>query len=539
MKVITVAVSVPPKPLGLAGDTTPTGGWAGLIELHTEGLVTSDFSSRRPIGRLAARVPSLEDGSVTLLPDGSMRVAFPLRSDVFWHDGAPVTAQDLAFSAQIGGTGGMPTAVNATTRLWDHAEAPDDATFVVYYRAPYYLAAELGPHAFWPLPRHLLEEPFRRYQQSGDVTELANVSYWTSDYVHLGAFRLTSLDPGEGATFAAFDRYFLGRPRVDEVRVRVLADSNTLFATLMAGEIDVIPNAVIRGELGPQLQQQWEASGRGRVIVRDGPPQILEPQFSPALQTEPANLDPEVRKALYYALDREALADGVNGGNPQLAAWTYVSIGDPFYTATRDTFREFAYDPRRAVELLRTRGWAADATGALRNAADGRPFHTSIRGTAGFEQPTYAYAGYWQQLGIDVEPFITPAALARDRERRVQFGGWQGTGTIVLERLSDRAATPENRWVGNENGFEDPTATHLVTTLRESVTPGDQSAALAGLQTYLVRELPVLPLYFYASYLAVRKGVRALDDAAAGVSVGGEVARFGTYFRNAYLWDLE
>jgi ABC-type transport system substrate-binding protein len=433
----------------------------------------------------------------------------------------------------------MPTSVNPTVRFWDSTEAPDDATFVVTYKAPYYLAAELGPHAFWPLPRHLLEEPFNRYRTSGDLNELLNHPYWTSDYVHLGAFRLARLDPGEGATFVAFDHYFLGRPKVDEVRVRVLADANALFANLMAGEIDAVPNAVIRGELGLQLQQQWEASGRGRVIVRDGPPQVLEPQFAPSLQAEPANLDPVVRKALYHALDREALSDGVNGGNPQLAAWTFVSMGDPFFEATRDTFREFAYDPRRSTELLRSRGWTADGTGGLRNVADGRPFRTSIRGTAGFEQPTYAYAAYWQQVGLDVEPFITPPALARDREHRAQFTGWQGTGTIILERLSDQAATPQNLWVGNDNGYEDPVAGRLVTSLRESVAPGDQRAAISALQAYLIREVPVLPIYFYASYLAVRKGVRALDDAPAGVSVGGEVAKYGTYFRNAYLWDLD
>jgi peptide/nickel transport system substrate-binding protein len=530
---------VPPKPFGLVGDITPNGGWAGLIELHTEGLVTSDFSSRRPIGRLAERVPTVEDGTIMILPDGRMRVVFSLRSGVTWHDGAPFTAQDLVFSSQIGGVGGMPTSVNPTTRLWDSTEAPDDATFVVHYKAPYYLAAELGPHAFWPLPRHLLEEPFHRYRTSGDVTELANLSYWTSDYVNLGAFRLARIDPGEGAAFVAFDRYFLGRPKVDEIRVRVLPDANTLFANLMAGEIDAVPNAVIRGELGLQLQQQWEASGRGRVIVRDAVPQVLEPQFAPSLQAEPANLDPVIRKGLYHAFDREALSDGVNGGNPQLAAWTFVSMGDPLYEATRDTFRDFPYDPRRAGELLRSRGWTADSVGALRNTTDGRPFRTSIRGTAGFEQPTYAYAGYWQQLGIEVETSITPPALARDREHRAQFTGWQGTGAVVLERLSDQAATAQNRWVGNENGFEDRGAARLVNTLRASITPGEQRAAISALQAYLVRELPVLPLYFYASYLAVRKGVNALDDAAAGVAVGGEVAKYGTYFRNAYLWDLE
>jgi len=96
---LTLAVrgSVPTMaPLGTA--TTTTGGWGGAVEIHSAPLITADYDSRAPIGRLADRVPSLADGTVSLLADGRMRVAYPLRKRVTWHDGAPFTAADLVLS---------------------------------------------------------------------------------------------------------------------------------------------------------------------------------------------------------------------------------------------------------------------------------------------------------------------------------------------------------------------------------------------------------------------------------------------------------
>jgi len=40
-------------------------------------------------------------------------------------------------------------------------------------------------------------------------------------------------------------------------------------------------------------------------------------------------------------------------------------------------------------------------------------------------------------------------------------------------------------------------------------------------------------------HLIPRGAEVGLDDTAGGVSVGGEAAKYGTYFRNAYLWDVE
>src|SRR5579871_2504476 len=133
-KALTVGIVGTVPAFSIAAPATSTGGWASLAEIHSEGLVSTDVDSPRLVPRLATRVPTLDDGSITLLADGRMRVAFDLRRDVTWQDGVAFTAQDLAFSYVLGGPNGIPTTINDATKFMDSVEAPADNTFVVYYK---------------------------------------------------------------------------------------------------------------------------------------------------------------------------------------------------------------------------------------------------------------------------------------------------------------------------------------------------------------------------------------------------------------------
>src|SRR5581483_3620982 len=144
----------------------------------------------------------------------------------------------------------------------------DDSTFVVTYKSAYYLCGLLGVREFWALPQHLLGEPYARYQASGNPDEVTNLPYWTSQFVHLGPFRLTSFDPNEGTTYEAYDGYFLGRPKVDEVRIKTFPDAQTLYASILAGAVDIFADTALSTDVGFQLKDQWDASGGGTVFPR-------------------------------------------------------------------------------------------------------------------------------------------------------------------------------------------------------------------------------------------------------------------------------
>jgi peptide/nickel transport system substrate-binding protein len=505
--------------------------------MHSEGLVTADVSSRRLVARLAEQVPSLDDGTITLLPDGRMRVRFALRKGVTWHDGAPFTAQDLTFTYALGGPGSVRPFDNRAITYIVSVEAPDDHTFIVEYKEPYYLGAALGlSGSFWPMPRHLLEGPYERYLASGNAEEVMNQPYWTSEYVHLGPFRLTRFDPGEGLTFQAYPGYFLGRPNIDTIRVRIFGDQNTLFSSLLAESVDLTVDGALRApDLGIQLKQRWESTQGGTVHLSPSSLSMLAPQMRPAVQMEPTLFDPRVRRALFQAMDRETLSEAVNGYR-ELVAWSILLPSDVLYEATKDTLRRYPHDLEAARVGLREAGWTPAADGQLRHSSDGRLFRTAIWMSAGREREGAAYADFWRRIGVDVTEHIVPAARARDNEYRSSFPGWEGTGADIRDTLVEPPAGPENRWTGTRSGYDDARATGLVHALRASIDPRGQLAAMAALNEYLLAEMLLVPLYYSGQHLVARRGVKALDDVAGGE--GGN-PRYGTYTRNARSWDLE
>ena len=257
MKTIVLAVSNAVLVLPTPGSNTTAGGWQSVNELYAQGLVTSDVDVHRPVPRLASSVPSLENGSIEILSDGRMKTTYPLRRDVTWHDGTPFTARDLIFTFELVKDPNVPQlSLEASTQM-SAVEAPDDYTFVIYWRAPYSMGDSVGLRAFWPLPRHLLEHPYRTLDPLGFV----NQPFWTTEYVHTGPFRLAEFRAGVDLEFTAYDAYFLGRPKVDRVIVRVFNDEVALYSAALAGSVDVMMDNSLSAELGLELKDTWDRSG--------------------------------------------------------------------------------------------------------------------------------------------------------------------------------------------------------------------------------------------------------------------------------------
>src|SRR5712692_8321203 len=68
-KTLTVGVSGGVQAMGVMSAPTTSGGWTSATDVHSSGLTTTDFNTRAPIGRLAERVPSLDEGTMSLGQD--------------------------------------------------------------------------------------------------------------------------------------------------------------------------------------------------------------------------------------------------------------------------------------------------------------------------------------------------------------------------------------------------------------------------------------------------------------------------------------
>lgn len=534
-KALTLAITTTVKTLGAMSEGTPTGGWGSIEEIYSEALI-STAKTFTLIGRLAERLPSVEDGTVSILPDGQMRVVFNLRKGVTWHDGAPFTAHDLAFSyrplAEYGVSG------NDASRTMTSVVAPDDHTAVFTYQAPHYLGSVLVVRRFLPLPRHILEPAYREAASSGVPDQFVNHPYWTSEYVHLGPFRLTAFDPGTSMRFEAYDGYFQGRPKIDVITVRSFSNPQVAFAELLAGTVQMFMDGTLSEELGQQLIERWRDGG-GEVSIRAGGLRTIYPQHRPEYQAEPANLDPRVRGALYRALDRDGLAAA--RASTSIGAWSLLSPQHLHHEAVKDGFRVYSYDPQRARADLAALGWTPGPDGILRSNVDGRRFHTHLSVTTGDNFWELAvYSDYWRRIGLDVEELPIPGPLQRDGQHRATYPGYEASsgaqGDNILNRLQGAPAAPENRWGGNRCACTTPESEGLLNRYFTSLSSREQSAAYKAISDYVVRTLNIMPVYFSTDFLGRARGVVAFDDVDGSLS---SPSQSGTFSRNAYLWDVE
>src|SRR5947207_12110238 len=135
-------------------------------------LMAAGFSAEDEKGvrhpQLAEAVPTVENGLWKVFPDGRMETTFRLRENLRWHDGEPLTMDDILFTTTVLLDKDLPEAARLRDSAFDLIEGVsgvDARTVVVRWKSPYVNAdAMFSTRGFVfavPQPRHLLEAAYR------------------------------------------------------------------------------------------------------------------------------------------------------------------------------------------------------------------------------------------------------------------------------------------------------------------------------------------------------------------------------------------
>jgi peptide/nickel transport system substrate-binding protein len=534
-KTIIAAIAAPFPPFGPLGRTGTYAGVIQYIEAHTHGLVTSDAQGR-PIPQLSKELPSLDNGTARILDDGRMTTRWALREDVTWHDGVPFTADDVVFGFKVYTDNQLPAMDRSAVLQMESAEALDPYTVLITWKRPSFLGASLGPKLLWPLPAHILAASY----EQGDREQFQNLPYWSTEYVHTGPFRLARSEPGVEIVLEAYDRYFLGRPKIDTLIIRPILDTNALYAAVLAGEVDLTMGP-IEGDLAYALQDQWAASGAGTMVTTIGNSTVLSFQLAPELANPRDLLDPRIRRALHMAMDRAGITQLATGGRPapELEARSIVPPTDPLHSYVKDLYADRAGNPTRAMQLFAEAGWTRGADRLLAN-AEGRRLGLEVR--AHREVLGAALASGWRQAGVDTTMMVPSQAQSLDLEWAQAFpgiqSGAQAVGDQVLNVLyGPTQATARNNFGGNNRGhYDNPRMNDLIDRFRASLRETDRGTLMRQIAEQVADDQPIIQTNFNPIFGTVKKGVRALDDFSGGYISGGQ---FGAYSRTAYLWDRD
>src|SRR5436309_14139887 len=213
-------------------DLNPGGGTvpgAGQFKVLSSSGLTAIDENQAIQAQLGEAVPTIENGQWKVFPDGRMEVTFRIRDGARWHDSQPLTTEDLLFSVEAGRDPDVAVFNDPAYELIDSVEALDARTVVARWKRPYISADRMfgiGTGTFaQPMPRHILEPPYRQNKAT-----LTDSPYWNLEFVGSGAFKLHEWVAGSHVLLDAFPDYVLGRPKIDQIEVKMIPDPSTLLA---------------------------------------------------------------------------------------------------------------------------------------------------------------------------------------------------------------------------------------------------------------------------------------------------------------------
>jgi peptide/nickel transport system substrate-binding protein len=287
----------------------------------------------------------------------SLTLVFDLDPRARWHDGAPVTSRDVTFTYARARDATIAPRLAEVTRRLAGVEAEGDYRVVFRFKEVY--AEQLYDATFHVaiLPAHLLAA-----LPPGDKGWLSFVAHPIGN----GPYRWVRREEGQFIELAANHDFFLGRPGIERVIVRVAMNSDARINLLLAGEADAMdnipppPTNVARVEHARHLRLVPVPSRNVGYLLFN--------QRDPAHRDRPHAIlgDLDVRRALTLALDRDLLVRAV------LGQYGYVPFGpvSSQLWIRHGAPRHARQDQSKARRLLAGRGWVdRDGDGIRENRA--------------------------------------------------------------------------------------------------------------------------------------------------------------------------
>jgi len=462
---------------------------------------------------VAAKLPSIDDGTWRILPDGGSETTWSLNPKATWHDGTAISPADVVFSWQVAIAPDVPYKARSAAAQIDDIEPIDAQTFVIRWKEVFQGAGHLSERDLFLLPRHILELTFQ-----GDRTAFINSPYWSSGFVGTGPYRITDWVPGSHAQLEVYDGFYGQRPSIKSIVFRSIPDVTAGVANIRAGEVDVWLGSSFGLEHARNLKDDWEATGGGKVITY--PRLVFELRFRP---DDPKVSDVRTRKALFHAIDREAIVRDLYSGLLGIAH-TFVAPGGSGFEQIESGLIKYPYDLTRMQSLLSELGWSKGPEGQLRNDR-GEPFAFQFSTTSNNrerEELQAVIADMWKAAGFEVTFDNVPLAVQSDPNYVFSTLDLSGISTDFeanMLRFDGRnrksAANPRG---ANVWGYSNSDVDRLIDQWNRTLDRPQQIQIEATVLRTLSDELPIAPINYRIEAITVSKGLSGVPPRSSAVS---------------------
>jgi len=473
-----------------------------LSTLVFDGLTELDASGRLSPS-LATEWEVSEDG---------MQYEFRLREDVLWHDGAPFTAADVAFTVQSMQDPGYQ-GDQSLSELWSNVTVEQPDLYTVRFTLDEPFPSFLQYTIIGILPAHLLSDIA--------AADLLSNDFSTRNPVGTGMFMVDEVAP-DRVVLTANPSYWGPEPYLERVEFWFYSEWAGLLEDYQSGVIQGLHPSSLEelSELeGLPGMQFYSAQSAGYALTYLN----LIDESLPFFQLK------EVRQALLYALDRQALVDSVLAGQGLVADSPIL----PTMWAYDPNVREYGYDPERAIGLLDAVGWQ-DSDGDLIRDKDGVELAFTLLTT---DEPVMTglaeeMARQWRAVGVEA----TIRAVTRDAAILLVRNRNYDAALVEIELTADPDPYPlwhSTQVESGQNfaGFASDEADVVMEEARRTSDPQRRLELYFAFQQIFAEEVPSLLIYYPIYVYAVNEQVHNVQLAP--------LLYPSDRFRNVHEWYVQ
>lgn len=370
----------------------------------------------------------------TVSPDGKV-LTYTLRPNLVWSDGQPFTGEDYKYTVEAVARSKKTvrkSQVQDILGFKDYETGKTDSmagivvkdggkTIEVTFEKVQCVAARnvSGAGAGGILPKHAFASGWDN--KSTDVAK--NIDEHALNMkppASMGPFVFKEHLPGVQSTLVANDKYWKGRPNVDEYIVKIYADQVAIKAALLTGEVSY-------GSVQPADIEEVQNAGREILNMHrnKGVSNYTYIGWNQKAEKAPWLASKQVRQALWYGLDVKTIIDKTVLGYGH-TVYAHIPQASAFYEDAG--FNKYPYDANKAKQLLESAGAKMGPDGVYRW-SDGKPMKMRVETNQGnkvregiLEIATEQY----KKIGVQIEPVLEsfPALLDRTDCCKTDFEGF-------------------------------------------------------------------------------------------------------------------
>lgn len=412
--------------------------------------------------------------------DDNLTYTVHLRDDVTWSDGEKFTADDVVFTFEA-----MEKEENVG---WAYSQLvfPEGAVkvakvddYTVTFTMPFVNAAaeELFSQIFI-MPKHMYE----------NVTSFENNEVNTKP-VGTGPYVMSEYSPGSYVKFTKNENYFLGAPSIDNIVYRIIENENTAMTAIQSGEVDAWIGTPAQVE-----QMNLEANNLTVIPYQEG-------RVGYMMVNAKRVPDENLRKAIFYALDKKAIADAVflDSANYELP-WSFMPPNSEYFT---ENVEKYEQDLEKSKELLAASGNPSPELTLAYSATDSIQSTTAI-----LLQEQLQKAGIKVNLsGVDATA-LSQQMKKEDNSYDLYFGGYiMGIDPDTFGSLFETGAP------SNYMHYDYPEINDLFSQGRKETDQAKRKEIYTQLQQKIQDTGCFYPLYSNKRLLVVSKRISGIDEA--------------------------